>query len=82
MCFFWKSRKHEPKQERVFNKGLMRAGKLTYKDRKEQCEWLNKYAHEEEKSWAILQRQYRLQKSQMVSQYKNDESSVDTPGIR
>ena len=82
MCFFWKSRKDGSKQERSFNNAMARARKLTYTDKEEQNKWLNKYAHEEHKGWAIRQRQYRLQKTQMAPQYKNDEHLVDPPGVR
>ncbi|RJE25348.1 hypothetical protein PHISCL_02311 [Aspergillus sclerotialis] len=76
--FFWNSENPESEQERTFNKAIARARKSTYRGTKEQCD--DKYAVEEEKSWAILQRQSRLQKSQIPSQNKNKEQSIEPPG--
>lgn len=83
MCFFSKFRKNqtpESEQEQAFNKAMARARKFTYNGTQEQREWLDKYAVEEEKSWSMLHRQSRLQKSQMLLQYENDEHSKDPPG--
>lgn len=85
MCFLKFRKKadykqiHESKQDRVFNKALACAGRFTYRDEEQQCEWMWKYIREEFKSWAILHRQHRLQKSQVVLQYKSAEHPVDPP---
>lgn len=55
MCFFSNFSKkkgseqmHESEQDRVFNKALARAGKLTYRDSEQQYKWVGEYAGGEE----------------------------------